>query len=119
MNILRTKSFDFATKTLKITHQLKELREFHLASQLLKSGTSIGANIEEAFAAQSKKDFISKLGIAYKEMRETEYWFRLIKQSLQKPLTDFHEADIILTEVAKLLTSTLKTSKANYAKNKN
>jgi four helix bundle protein len=60
---------------------LYEKKEFVIAKQLLKSGTSIGANIEESIGGQSEKDFLSKISIAYKEARETHYWLRLLKDS--------------------------------------
>jgi len=63
-----------------VCKDLKINREFELSKQLLKSGTSIGANVEEAIGAQSKKDFINKLSIAYKEARETSYWIRLLME---------------------------------------
>ena len=81
-NIIRDKSYQFALKVIKVyTHLSKEKKEFVLSKQLLKSGTSIGANIEEAIGAQSQKDFLSKISIAYKEARETKYWLLLLKDS--------------------------------------
>ena len=75
-NIILTKSFDFSLKIIGLYKLLREKNEFLLSKQLFRSGTSIGANIEEAIAAQSRKDFISKLSIAAKESRETPYWLR-------------------------------------------
>ncbi len=81
-NPVRRKSYDFALKIIKLCRQLSvEQHEFILSNQLLQSGTSIGANIEEAIGAQSKKDFLSKMSIAYKESRETNYWIRLLRDS--------------------------------------
>ena len=78
-NILLEKSFAFAIRVVKAYKYLtEEKKEFVLSKQFLKSGTSIGANCEEAVGGQSKSDFISKLGIAYKEARETNYWIRLL-----------------------------------------
>ena len=74
-------SFDFALEIIKLVKYLKSKKEFVLSNQLLRSGTSIGANVSEAQAAQSTKDFISKMSIASKEARETEYWLRLLDKS--------------------------------------
>lgn len=88
-NIIKDKSYNFALEVIKISEQLNKQRHFDLARQLLRSGTSIGANIEEANGAVSKKDFINKVGIAYKECRESYYWLRLLRDS-----------DILSTELA-------------------
>lgn len=78
-NVLLEKSFAFAIRIVKAYKYLtEEKKEYILSKQLLKSGTSIGANSEEAIGGQSKADFISKLSIAYKEARETKYWIRLL-----------------------------------------
>ncbi len=74
-------SFDFAIAIISLYKQLVEKKEFILSKQLLRSGTSIGANVEEAIAAQSRKDFISKMSIASKEARETRYWLRLLNKN--------------------------------------
>lgn len=80
-NIIRDKSFQFALKIVSLNQKLVRNKKYVIARQLLKSGTSIGANIEEATAAQSKRDFIAKMAIASKEARETKYWLRLLKHS--------------------------------------
>ncbi|NTW33275.1 MAG: four helix bundle protein [Bacteroidetes bacterium] len=78
-NIIQQKSFTFAVTIVNLYKYLTvEKKEFVLSKQLLRSGTSIGANVEEAIGGQSEKDFISKLSIAYKEARETMYWIRLL-----------------------------------------
>lgn len=74
-------SFDFSLKVIELYKILIENKEFVIAKQLLRSGTSIGANVEEAIAAQSRRDFISKMSIASKEARETRYWLRLLDKS--------------------------------------
>ena len=74
-------SFDFSLQIISLYKILIEKKEFILSKQLLRSGNSIGANIEEATAAQSRKDFISKMSIASKEARETRYWLRLLDKS--------------------------------------
>ncbi|MCL2390259.1 MAG: four helix bundle protein [Endomicrobia bacterium] len=78
-NIIREKSFDFAVNITKLRKYLyDDKKEFVLSRQLLRSGTSIGANIEEAIGGQSSKDFLAKITIAYKETRETIYWLKLL-----------------------------------------
>ena len=78
-NVIQTKSFAFAIRIVNAYKYLQlEKREFVLSKQMLRSGTSIGANVEEAIGGQSKKDFIAKISIAYKEARETKYWINLL-----------------------------------------
>lgn len=100
-NIIQRKSYDFATKIVELyKHLSQEKKEFILSKQLLRSGTSIGANIEEAIGGQSRKDFYAKLTIAYKEARETHYWIRLLKDTgyLSK-----HKVKEVLTEINEIL----------------
>ena len=80
-NIILDMSFDFALQIIALYKIFIERKEFILSKQLLRSGTSIGANIEEAIAAQLRKDFIHKMSIASKESRETRYWLRLLDKS--------------------------------------
>ncbi|GAB7088718.1 four helix bundle protein [Marinifilum fragile] len=81
-NIIVEKSYQFAIRIVKLCQYLnKEKKEFVLSKQLLRSGTSIGANVEEAIGGISKKDFTAKMSIAYKEARETNYWIRLLKDT--------------------------------------
>jgi four helix bundle protein len=78
-NIIQEKSFDFAIKIIHLYNYLiNDKKEFVMSKQLLRSGTSIGANVEEAIGAQSSKDFIHKISISYKEARETNYWIKLL-----------------------------------------
>ena len=80
--VLQTKSYKFALRIIKLYRYLiDERKEFVLSKQILRCGTSIGANIEEAQGGQSEKDFLSKISIAYKEARETHYWLRLLSDS--------------------------------------
>lgn len=100
-NIVQTKSFAFAVKIVKVYQLLvDEKREFILSKQLLRCGTSIGANIEEAIGGQSDKDFFAKLTISYKEARETHYWTRLLTAT--NYLTK-DEGDSLLQDVEELL----------------
>ncbi len=81
-NIVQAKSYAFAVRIVKLCQYLRsEKREFVLSRQLLRSGTSIGANVEEAIGGQSRADFRAKLAIAYKEARESRYWLRLLKDT--------------------------------------
>lgn len=78
-NVIQEKSYQFAIKIVKTSKYLvDQKKEFILSKQLLRSGTSIGANVEEAIGGQSKKDFFAKLSISYKEAKETKYWIRLL-----------------------------------------
>ena len=117
-NVILEKSYDFALRTIKLYMHLREQKvERELLIQLLKSGTSIGANIEEAVGAQSKSDFIHKAGVAYKESRETFYWLRLFKDAniIDEKLADSFLADS--EELKKILSSILKTTKGTNAPN--
>ena len=81
-NPVLEKSFAFAVRIVKLyKYMMEEKREFTLAKQVLRSGTSVGANIEEAVGGYTKKDFRAKMSIAYKEIRETKYWLRLLKET--------------------------------------
>ena len=100
-NLIRDKSYQFALEIIKVYKYLQnEKKEFLLSKQLLRSGTSIGANVEEAIGGQSKKDFFAKLSIAYKETRETHYWLRLLRDS--EYLTS-QQAEKLLSECDELL----------------
>jgi len=116
-SILRTKSFDFALRILRLhRHLIKESKEFVLAKQVLRSGTSVGANIEEANQGQSDADFVHKLSIALKEASETNYWLRLLRDG---DILDAKLANSILSdceELQRMLTASIKTKKANIAK---
>ena len=116
-NILLDKSFIFAVRIVKLYKYLcSKKKEYVLSKQLLRSGTSIGANINEVQDAQSKNDFISKLSISLKEARETKYWIELLRET--DYLTDKEANNILedLIEVIKLLVSIIKTTKENHAK---
>lgn len=113
-NILREKAFEFALRNIKLYQYLVgEYKEFVLSKQVLKSGTSIGANIEESVHAQSKIDFIHKLSIAQKEACETNYWIRLLKESdyIKPKLAESLLSDC--EEIQRMLTASIKTVKRN------
>ncbi len=117
-NIVLDKSFSFAVNVVAVYKYLcNEKKEYILSKQLLKSGTSIGANINEAQAGQSKKDFIAKMSIAGKEARETKYWIELLLATdylnAQSEETMRLKQDI--EELVKILTSIIKSSqRENY-----
>jgi four helix bundle protein len=90
-NLILEKSYNFSLRIIKLyKYLIEEKREYILSKQTLRSGTSIGANAEEAVGGQSYKDFVAKIGIAYKEARETRYWLKLLKDGgyLEKIFTD-------------------------------
>lgn len=81
-NIIQKKSFDFAIKIIEVYKTLTiNHKEYVLSKQLLRSGTSIGANIDESIGGQSDKDFLHKISISYKEARETKYWIKLLRET--------------------------------------
>ncbi|MEO1615324.1 MAG: four helix bundle protein [Planctomycetota bacterium] len=111
-NVVREKSYAFAIRAVKVHRYLVEERgESVLGKQLLRSGTSIGANVEEAIGGQSRKDFAAKLSIAYKETRESHYWIRLLTDTDYLPKE--HAASMLedAEELMKILGSILKTLK--------
>ena len=111
---IRDKSFAFVLRVVRLYQYLQEQkREFVLSKQLLRSGTAVGALVREAEQAESKADFIHKLAIALKEANETEYWIELLTQTdyITPKSSESIRAD--LTELLKLLTSIIKTSKSN------
>ncbi len=110
-SIVAKKSYVFALTVVKLCQDLFEQKEFVLSRQLLKSGTSIGANVEEALAAQSRKDFISKMSIASKEARETLYWLRLLRDSNIVRDDAVGEVTKEAESLARMLTSIVKTTR--------
>ena len=111
-NVIEKKSFHFAIRIVNLYKYLcDKKKEYVLSKQVLRSGTSIGANVAEAQQAQSKADFISKISIALKETTETKYWLRLLNAS--DYLSDNEIVTILsdCVELEKILTSILKSSK--------
>jgi four helix bundle protein len=109
-NIIVDKSFQFALKVVLYCELLEENRKFVIARQLLRSGTSIGANVHEAQNAESKADFIHKIKLSAKEADETEYWLLLCKNSPSYPFEDQLLTDV--RELIKILSKILSTSKS-------
>ena len=111
-NIIEDKSFAFAIRIVNLCKYLSETKkEFVLSKQLLRSGTSIGANVAEAEQAQSTPDFVSKMNIALKEASETKYWIRLLTST--NYLTEAESVSILndCVELEKILVSIIKSSK--------
>lgn len=111
-SIIQQKSFTFSLEIISLYKQLISQNEYVLSKQMLRSGTSIGANIEEASAAQSKKDFIAKMSISSKEARETLYWLRLLNESKITSI-DISSHLKNCTEIINILTAIVKTSQQN------
>ena len=116
-NIILRKSYEFALSIVALYKQLVEKKEFVLSKQILRSGTSIGANIHEAVSGESKKDFIHKLGIAVKEARETSYWLNLLKDSNYLHVNEFNRLNNLCDELIKILNSIILTTKERYFPN--
>ena len=112
-NILQEKSYAFALRIIETYQYLcNDKKEYVLSKQLLRAGTSIGANVEEAIGGQSEKDFVSKISISYKEARETHYWIRLLsdsdyisKENSISLLKDCEELQKIMTAIQRTIKS--------------
>ena len=113
-NVIAEKSFEFALKIIQLYKELHSENEFVISKQLLRSGTSIGANVQESSAAFSKKDFVHKISIASKEARETKYWLQLLHKSnitnisVDIPLKEVEQLINILTKIVKTTQQNLK-----------
>jgi len=114
-NIIKDKSSAFAIEIVELCKELQQQNEYILSKQLLRSGTAIGALVREAEQAESKKDFVHKLAIALKEANETEYWLELLFRTHYINENKFKTFDSSINELLKLLTSIIKTTKANIA----
>ncbi len=121
-NTIYFKSFEFAKRIVNLYKFLcEDQKEFILSKQVLRCGTSIGANVNEAIAAQSKKDFISKMAIASKEARETKYWIKLLIETNYLNEDNKHMPSLVndIEEIIKILTSIVKTSQKNLKEEQN
>ena len=111
-NLIVDKSFEFALKIVELYKFLvTEKKEYVLSKHLVRSGTSVGANIREAVVSQSKKEFIAKLNISLKEIHETQYWLLLLMKS--DYITDQQALQNETEELIKILTSIIRTSNEN------
>ncbi len=111
-SLIREKSAQFSLDIISLYQKLVQNKEFVLSKQLLKSATSIGANIREAQAGQSKKDFLAKIYIAYKEANETAYWLELLEKSKLVNI-DYVFYEKNCSEIIKILTKIIQTTKTN------
>ena len=114
-NIIVEKSFNFSLLVISLYKKLIESHEYVLSKQLLRSATSIGANVEEAIAGQSRRDFIAKMSIASKEARETKYWIRLLERS-EFIKYDYEMLLREIEEIINILTAIVKTSQQSNMK---
>lgn len=112
-SLIKEKSYKFALEIIGLYKFLVKENEYVISKQLLKSGTSIGANIEEALAGQSRADFLSKMSIASKEARETNYWLRLLRDS--ETIKKKHIENLLIESenLIRMLTSIVKTTSTN------
>ncbi len=110
-NIIKMKSLTLAKETVFLYQYLtRDKREYILSKQLLRSGTSVGANISEGVAGQSKRDFQHRMSIAYKEARETEFWLTLLCETGYLTMEKSEAARKVCDEVIRILFTILKTS---------
>ena len=117
-NVIEKKSFVFAIEIIKLYKVLREnKKEYVLSKQVLRSGTSIGANIKEAVRGQSKKDFVSKMNIALKEANETEYWLELLLETNYIDEKKYHKILSDCKEICRILNSIVKTSRESLNMN--
>ena len=116
-NVIEVKSFDFAVRIVNLYKLLTgERKEYVISKQILRSGTSIGANVAEAQKAQSKADFNAKMYIALKEANETYYWLRLIFKTEYIRRNEFESLNSDLNEIISIITSITKSVKNNHQK---
>jgi four helix bundle protein len=102
-NVIAINTYQFAIQIINLSKELNSKKEFVLSRQILKSGTSIGANVEEAIGGISKKDFRAKMSISYKEARETHYWLRLLRDTDYISKDKFDNLRSLLDEILKIL----------------
>ncbi len=113
-NVIETKSKKFAIRIVRLYQYLcNEKKEYVLSKQLLRSGTSIGANVKEALNGQSRADFVAKLSISLKEAGETEYWLELLHETDYLNDKEFESIISDCKEILKLLVSIIKSTKSN------
>jgi four helix bundle protein len=117
-NVVQDKSYSFALRIVRLYQYLSsEKKEYVLAKQIVKSGTSIGANVEEAIGGQSRRDFYARMTVAYKEARETHYWLRLLRDA--RYIMDNDATSIIADceELLKIIGAILRTMKEGEKEN--
>lgn len=112
-NVIKNKSFEFAIRIIKLyKYLIEKKKEYVISKQVLRSGTAIGALIRESEQAESTADFIHKLNVALKEANETEYWLQLLQKSDYITVKELESLSSDLTELLKILTSIIKTTKS-------
>ena len=111
-NLIQKKTFEFSLRAIQLFKSLQEQKEFIISKQFLRSATSIGANVLEAEAAESKNDFIHKMSLASKEARETKYWLLLLKEGKMTDINIEYELTEI-DSIINILTAIVKTSRQN------
>jgi four helix bundle protein len=112
-NIIKDKSYQFAVEVTRLYKTLQVQNEYVLSKQLVRAGTSIGANVEEATAAQGGKDFYTKMAIASKEAREAKYWLRVLQDSKTYNKIDFSGSLKKAEEIINILTAIIKKGQQN------
>jgi four helix bundle protein len=111
-NVVQSKSYAFAVRIVRLyQHLCLEKKEYVLSKQVLRCGTSIGANIEEAIGGQSRADFVSKMAVAYKEARETSYWLRLLRDTDYLAPSQFRNIYADAEELCRIIASIQKSAK--------
>ena len=113
-NLLKDKTMTLALSILQLGKLLQEKREYIISKQLIKSGTSVGANVREAQYAESKKDFVHKLKISLKELNETQYWLEFLQKADNIKYTEFELINAKCTELNKILSSSVLTTTKRY-----
>ena len=108
-NIILKKTIEFSLEVIEYAERLEDLKKYVIARQLLRAGTSIGANVHEAQNAESKQDFIHKFKVAAKELEETKYWLVLCENSKSYPSCS--HLSVLLIEIDKIITKIISTSK--------
>ena len=114
-SLVKDKSYAFALRTVTLARWLKTQKEFEIGGQILRSGTSIGSNVEEALAGVSRADFVAKMSIASKEARETRYWLRLLRDSKIVSAARIAPLENESLELIRILTAIVKTSQTSAA----
>lgn len=117
-NVVSVKSKAFALRIIKLYKYLNDVKhEYVLSKQVLRSGTSIGANVSEGVVGFSKKDFLAKMYIAFKECVETQYWLELLQETDYLTIDEFKSINEDCTELKKLLSSITKSTKDSLLRN--
>jgi hypothetical protein len=114
-SLIKDKSYAFALRTIALVRWLKGQKEFEIGGQIMRSGTAIGSNVEEALAGVSRADFIAKMSIASKEARETHYWLRLLRDSKIVSASRIAPLENESLELIRILTAIVKTSQTSAA----